>query len=349
MPTKKLIIAVFLAALLVMSGCKRRNEFLEMLEATPLPQIVVVEENSNTTNNQNNNNTANDAYVPSEQMSGQPEETVDQGVSYTETTSGAPNTAASGSTASYADVPARNTGGDSGSTDNSSASSSNDIYYPNIIGLTEEEALEKLEYCGIDDVEIEYEASYAEEGTVQYQSFPPDTEGESGEYDVEIIISEGNVPYTVPRSGGVWINTFISSLPQDAQPDVVVIYEYSMTRLADQGIYTIPAEGEENSLGSPITFYVSKGMLVGDYVGFDFALVYPELSQGVAYYRTFLGEYSDTVEKGLIISQNQEPGTVLTSQSRDDELVIVYSLGPNTSNQEATRVPHEDDGELPID
>jgi beta-lactam-binding protein with PASTA domain len=350
MPNKKLIIVLFLSVLLVMSGCRRRNEFLEMLEATPLPQNIITESDGSASNNEglsgNYDYSSSGGYVPLTEMTNQPADNVDYGSSYTNTTGGARNTGGSGSSASYSDVPERNTG--SGSSSNQNISEP--YYYPNVIGLTEEEALDKLDYCGLDYDYIRYEASYAPAGTVLYQSFPADLQGDTTQpFEIGIVISAGNVPYPVPRSGGIWSTDFIRSLPRDAQTDVVIIFEYSLTRLGDQGIYTIPAEGLMNTLGSPITFYVSKGMIVGDYVGKEFVLIYPELSQGVAYYRNFIGQYSDTISEGEVISQNHPPGTVLTTQSTEDALVIVYSIGPDSSRYTATPVPQEGNGELPVD
>lgn len=360
MPNKKLIIALFLAAVLVMSGCKRRNEFLDMLEATPMPDSIAMESNDSSSSNyqgssgeynynDNDTNVISNDYVPAG-ANNSSSDTVDYGASYTSSSSGASNTGGSGSSASYSDIPDGFAGsGSSGSSGGSGGTSNDPYYYPNVIGLTEDEAVDKLEYCGLDYDYIEYEASYAPEGTVLYQSFPANYEGDTTQpYEIGLVISAGNVPYPMPKSGGVWSTNFIKSLPRDAQADVVIVYDYSHIRLADQGIYTIPNEGDMNTLGSVITFYVSKGMLVGDYVGKQFSDIYPELSQGVAYYRNFVAEYSNEYSEGVVISQSHEPGTVLTTQSSEDALVIVYSLGPDTSRYTATPVPQEGD-EVPID
>ena len=61
---------------------------------------------------------------------------------------------------------------------------------PDVRGLTEEDALEKLEQVGIDEVEVRREASTAQAGKVVSTSPEEGSEISSSE-SVELVVSEG--------------------------------------------------------------------------------------------------------------------------------------------------------------
>lgn len=163
------------------------------------------------------------------------------------------------------------------------------------------------------------------------------TGSSTGEDEEQQNVNLGRT-FTMPR---VWTRVeqyILWDIPEYARPYVTIVYEYSNMAMYGLGIRSTPAEYQECREGQSITIYISKGFIIGDYVGKTYDQARSMLGIGSSsFVKLLLGEYSDTVPEGVVISQNIPPGTLKTDQ--DFVLKVFYSLGPDPSSVTPTPEP----------
>ena len=221
-----------------------------------------------------------------------------------------------------------------------------ELTVPNLLGKTIEEA-KLLDYPGISFIinndSYIYDAAYPE-GTICKQSVPGDTKV-APNTEVYLNISLGEQTDTMPSLEGRSLQN-AEELLRGMDPELML--GWNVEEIFDDEVregYVIRTDPQEGALlkkGDKIKIYVSKGPEIKK-VKVPDVLRYQQDSAIAALAAVKLKgvvveeQFSDTVAKGCVISQNPTAGTEV---EEDTEVSLVISRGkaivmPNVMNQDA--------------
>lgn len=218
----------------------------------------------------------------------------------------------------------------------------------NYIGMSLSAAREKIGDKFKIEVEEEYSSDYSS-GMVISQDPESDTELEEGK-TIKLVVSKGartqqETKISVPDVTGKRESTAKSKLTS-AGLNVSVKTEYSDEVASGKVISQSPESGNRVSKNTTVTIIVSKGQKPETKVSvpnlryFTESEARSELRNSGLVLGSVLTEYSDSVEKGLVIRQTVSSG----SKVKEGTAVGIYvSLGPRQASTTAT----EDNNEEP--
>ena len=197
---------------------------------------------------------------------------------------------------------------------------------PGVVGLTQADAVERLENAGLEVVvgESEY-SSTVKRGRVI--SADPGAGDQVLDGDkVAIVVSLGKETYDLPRLDGLTVDQ-----AQDRLLDVKMVYgktieQFSETVTTGIVIRSDPKAGTTLRPGAIVDLIVSQGrrpIPVGNWVGKEADRAERVLKRrGLEVERT--AEYNDDLAAGLVIAQNPGRGTLF----KGDTVELRVSLGP---------------------
>ncbi len=203
------------------------------------------------------------------------------------------------------------------------------VAVPNVVGLSDQAAIRELRSSGFLVSEV-YEASDTVAANVVIAQSPSArTELEQGE-DIEITISSGPNPVTVPGVVGQNANDAARFLQDRGFPSELVV-EPGSTAPAGQVLRQDPAAGSEVAPGSTVVLFVAEGIQaveVPNVKGMTLLRATQVLAQaGLEVTDEIVEEPSTEVEEGLVIGTDPSPPVLLLP---DSPITIVVSLGPES-------------------
>jgi serine/threonine-protein kinase len=197
---------------------------------------------------------------------------------------------------------------------------------PGVIGLTQEEATEKLEDVGLEVVVGESEYS----NTVQ-KGRVMSTDPGAGEKvldggKVAIVVSKGKETYDLPKLAGLTVDQAQDKLFETKLAFGTAIERFSETVEKGIVIASDPKAGTTLRPGAIVDLIVSQGrqpIPVGDWVGKDADKAEQALTErGLTVERT--QEYNDEYAEGQVIAQAPASGTLFKGET----VQLRVSLGP---------------------
>lgn len=202
------------------------------------------------------------------------------------------------------------------------------VTVPEVLGMTENAGQKKLNGMdlGFDVVGREASDQYAE-GQIMKQSVDAGTKVDK-HTTIEVVISTGKSIKTVAIPDVLGLDEDKGKKAVD-DANLVSSIDYKFDSSVEEGkiISTDPAAGTTVNEGTKVTIYVSKGsekVKVPDVVGKSSSDAQSTIiGQGLLVSVT--EDYSDTVEKGKVISTNPVSGTKV---DKGATISIVVSLGP---------------------
>ena len=200
------------------------------------------------------------------------------------------------------------------------------VSVPDVVGLSDQAAIRELRSSGFLVSEV-YEASdIVGANEVIAQNPAALTELEQGE-EIEITISSGAVPVTVPGVVGQGANDAARFLQDRGFPSELVVEEGS-TAPAGQVLRQDPAAGSEVAPGSTVVLFVAEGIQaieVPEVKGMTLLRATQVLAQaGLEVTDEIVEEASSEVEEGLVIGTDPSPPVLLLP---DSPITIVVSIG----------------------
>ena len=200
---------------------------------------------------------------------------------------------------------------------------------PDVVGMSDQAATRALRSSGFLVTQV-YEASdTVEANEVIAQTPAAQTELERGE-EVEITISSGATPVTVPSVVGLDANDAARFL-QDRGFSSELEVEQGSTAPAGQVLRQDPAAGSEVAPGSNVALFVAEGIQaieVPEVKGMTLLGATQVLAQaGLDVADEIVEEPSSEVEEGLVIGTDPSPPVLLLP---DSPIQIVVSLGPES-------------------
>ena len=212
------------------------------------------------------------------------------------------------------------------------------VKVPDVIGMTEDEAIDALEEVGLEAERIEDFNRRVPEGEVFKQDPAADADAMTGD-TVTITVSSGVQQTTVPELVGMSLDEATTALEdarlklggvttgtaEDAEPDEV--------------LEQFPAAGREVDRGTEVDLVVAQGSTVPDVVG-ESQEDAQAILEDAGYEVSVVTEPSDEVEEGFVIAQDPDPSTELDEGST---VTILVSEGPEA--QEMPDVTGEDGDE----
>lgn len=200
------------------------------------------------------------------------------------------------------------------------------VAVPNVVGLSNQAATRELRSSGFLVSEV-YEASdTVAANEVIAQSPAALTELEQGE-EVEITVSSGAVPVTVPSVVGQGVDDAVRFL-QDRGFSSELVFEEESTAPAGQVLRQDPAAGSEVAPGGTVVLFVAgemQAIQVPEVKGMTLLRATQVLAQaGLEVTDEIIEEPSDEVEEGLVIGTDPSPPALLLP---DTPITIVVSLG----------------------
>ena len=208
-----------------------------------------------------------------------------------------------------------------------------EVEVPRLDNMTQQEAQNALtaQKLNLGNVTEDF-SNNIEAGHVISQSVQAGTMVESGT-SIDIVISKGKQRVSVP--------SVVGSTEEEAKSRLtgagltVIVERRADDTEAGRVLSQDPAGGTEVDSGSEVTIVVSSGkekVKVPDLRGKDRAAIEQLLSgQGLSV--TFTEEYSDTVTRGMCISQNIAPNTEVDEGTA---ITCVLSLGPRPTEPAPT-------------
>ena len=203
------------------------------------------------------------------------------------------------------------------------------VSVPDVVGLPDQTAIRELRSSGFLVSEVFEASDTVAANEVIAQSPAALTELEQGE-EVEITISSGAVPVTVPGVVGQGANDAARFLQDRGFPSELVV-EQGSTAPAGQVLRQDPAAGSEVAPGSTVVLYVAEGIQaieVPDVKGMTLLRATQVLVQAdLDVADEIIEEPSNEVEEGLVIGTDPSPPVLLLPNS---PITIVVSLGPES-------------------
>ncbi|SFB04383.1 serine/threonine protein kinase [Acetitomaculum ruminis DSM 5522] len=226
---------------------------------------------------------------------------------------------------------------DKPSTNISTQEESDKVEMVNIVGKDYEDAKDELNKLGLGIKKIaEEESDVYPEGYVVFQSV---SKGEKIKKNttIEVKVSTGSNKTTVPKVVGMEQNAAFTEIVK-AGLNYTTSQEYSDSVPEGCIISCAPGEGETVEKESNVNLVISKGeapktTTVPSVVGMNQAEAQSTLSNSLLNLGSVTQEYSDTVAKDLVISQDQTAGATVNQWTNVN---IVISLGPEVKT---TTVP----------
>lgn len=218
----------------------------------------------------------------------------------------------------------------------------------NYIGMSLSAAREKIDNHFKISVEEEYSSEYAK-GLICGQDPESDTELEEGK-TIKLIVSKGTRTedrVTVPSVVGQTESSAKSTLSASGL-DVSVKTKYSDDVAEGKVISQSPGSGNRVSKNSTVVITVSKGqkpeskVTVPNLRYFTQSEARSELSSSGLVLGSVLTEYSDSVEKGLVIRQTVSSGSKV---KKGTAVGIYVSLGPRQTATTADEEPTTEEEE----
>lgn len=210
------------------------------------------------------------------------------------------------------------------------------VAVPEVLGMTEKDGQKKLNGMdlGMDVVGREASDKYAE-GQIIKQSIDAGTKVDK-HTTVEVVISTGKSIKTVKIPDVLGLDEDKGKKAVD-DANLVSSIDYKFDSSVEEGkvISTDPAVGTTVNEGTKVTIYVSKGsekVKVPDVIGKSSGDAQSAIT-GEGLLVSVTEDYSDTVEKGKVISTNPVSGTKV---DKGTTINIVVSLG---AKEELVTVP----------
>ena len=144
---------------------------------------------------------------------------------------------------------------------------------------------------------------------------------------VVLVVSEGQLRYAVPDVAGLTVDAAKTQIADSHLAVGPATPAYSETVPAGQVISTDPKAGTRLKPNATVSITVSKGrqpIPVTDYTGQPAADAQTALSQAGLTVDATQQQYSDTVPKGSVVSQDPSSGTLY----KGDKVTLVVSKGP---------------------
>lgn len=222
---------------------------------------------------------------------------------------------------------------------NALSGSGNTVKIPNVIGMTEEEAADELEQAGLEYtlgtpvLSDEYDAG-------EVVSTNPEVGREVKEgYTVELILSRGSNTETVsvPNVVGRSLSDARSRLEDYDLTVGEITYDDDSEEAEGTVLSQDPGSGTEVETGSSVNLVVSSGegavttVSVPDVRGRTQESAQSRLEESGLRLGSVDTAYSDSVEEGLVISQEYDEGTELEEGS---SVGVTISLGPEETEPE---------------
>ncbi len=201
------------------------------------------------------------------------------------------------------------------------------VVVPDVIGLTEVDAVTALEAVQLTVGETETRFSEEPSGTVINQSPEPDVSIEIGS-EVSLVVSAGQELFMLPDFSGMTESDAIKAVREAGFELDTIQREYSKEVADGTVIKTVPEPGAQIAAGTRIVIYVSKGTeltQVPSVVGNKQGDAKTELEKA-GFDVKVTEEPSDSVNKGLVIRQSPEGGV---SVEAGGQVTIVISTGPD--------------------
>jgi len=218
------------------------------------------------------------------------------------------------------------------------------VRVPDVVGMTEDEAVDELEAAGF-EVEVEPRPNKkVEEGEVFKQEPEADERLEEGEI-VTITVSSGVRQVQVPDVGGMKLKEAVAVI-EDAGLKPSVTRVESETAEPNTVIDQDPAAGTEVDVNSEVELEVAAApvVVVPDVINQaeDSAVAEIERAGLVAQVETTPSE----TEAGLVIQQEPDPGVEVEPGST---VVILVSEGPEAQEMPDVRGEDADDAEAMLE
>ncbi len=205
-----------------------------------------------------------------------------------------------------------------------------EVEMPNLIGLTEQQAVQQLEDLNLKAVIQEEENDQFDEGIVFGQSVEPGQMVKEGK-SIKIMISAGGelveVPDVVDKSQEAAKTTL-----KNAGFDVDVIEETSDEVEKGKVIRQTPDGGSKLEKGKTVTIVVSSGedkITVPNVIGLTKEDAISKLDDANLKYSVTSYEYSNNYDDGYVMYQNYGSGEEV---DKDTVIKIKISKGPNPNN-----------------
>lgn len=201
------------------------------------------------------------------------------------------------------------------------------VIVPDVVGLTEEDAVTALEAVELVVGDTQRRFSEEPSGTVISQSPEPNVSVEIGS-EVSLVVSAGQELFALPDFAGMTEGDALKAVREAGFELDTIQREFNKEVPDGTVIKTVPEAGSEVAAGTRITLYISKGTeltQVPDVVGDKQGDAKTQLEQA-GFPVKVTEEASDSVSKGLVIRQSPEGGVSIEAGS---QVTIVVSTGPD--------------------
>ena len=212
------------------------------------------------------------------------------------------------------------------------------VEVPDVVGMTEDEAIEALEEVGLEAEPIDDFSRRVPEGEVFEQDPTAGADAMTGD-TVTITVSSGVQQTTVPDLVGLSLEDATAALEEARLKLGGVTTGTAEDAEPDEVLEQFPAAGREVDRGTEVDLVVAQGTTVPDVVGESQGDA-QEILDDAGYDVAIITEPSDEVEEGFVIAQDPDPGTELEQGST---VTILVSEGPEA--QEMPDVTGEDGDE----
>ena len=203
------------------------------------------------------------------------------------------------------------------------------VTVPDVRGMSEEDAKALLNKKGLEiQVVTRKESKKYKAGKISKQT-PEAGEKVSKHTKIEVVVSSGLVgsKKAIPNVSGM-SETEAQNELEEAGFKVTSSFQYDDSVESGKVIITTPEAGTKAEKGSTVTMLVSQGSnkkTVPDVRGMADATAQSTIKSYGFNVGTVTYDYSDSVEKGMVISQTVEPGT---KASAGTSISITVSNGP---------------------
>ncbi len=201
------------------------------------------------------------------------------------------------------------------------------VKVPNVVGKTQDEAMQGLTAVGLKFTVTSTVMDDVEEGRVASQSVPADTEVEMGT-SVEIVVSAGVGTIAIPDvvSGG-WTEGNAARKLEESGFSVAREWQFNNDVPENNVIAQMPTAGSAGRKGDVVTIYISQGRQAVQ-VPTVRNMTEEEARNALGSVGLNVGNvtrpYSDSVEEGRVISQGTAEGTFVDPGTSVD---LVISRG----------------------
>ena len=218
------------------------------------------------------------------------------------------------------------------------------INVPKVVGLTEEQARDRLE-------ELEFEVNTEEkpnrkvdEGVVFRQDPKANTEAETGD-TVTIYVSTGPRQVEVPTLVGLSLDEARARLKQAGLKIGDITPEFAEGVEPEEVLRQFPREGTEVEEGERVDVVVAAGATVPGVIGMTQEEAEATILEA-GFTPSVLSEPNDEFEEGIVFGQDPEEGAELEP---GDTVTIVVSEGPEAQEMPDVTGENGDDAEADLE